>query len=718
MTGIVLSNGVSIELLGDGETFAGLGEVQIGGSIMRSGERPMFADIRTPDGVQMGNFRLTSFVNTQDSAKLIFDMDALAGGPMDWMLHEVRPRVNTVDWTRKFEAAADTKLILHLKPVTRVFGEQIFKGFSYEYSYSSDKHPIYKITDRGTWEVGGAAEGNEFWLRNSFAPSIYPIASCTQAYSTEWYLGSAMNSSVFQFLPWQTNLEGFSMTCHESGVLVTWASKAAHIRSLFEKRTGNNLIAHWHEHCGDLTSRFDTVPVEVLFSPGSGNRVDRLNQYHSVREAVAQELHDQVGFTRERVQTYAVIEEWGRAELVKYREVGLPQVLAAGVKKIYLANHFQNNMNVYGVGNMCCTIDYHVADSVGEQNLTDFCSAANKGGAEVEMWGNTALSTFGLTAFAADQPSEVLCPLSKAGSVMEMLASAADPFVRNPAGHMEADHYAPVFAQLNLLDRDVREYWLTHWKYAREQIGLNGIFLDSSFNLSSDKFHWVANPTAVRGAGGTADQTDLLGGSRPERETKPAIYSQYFAHLQLMAAMQKMGYSYCGEDVGVFGVHRASPPPGEQLTSLALWTDCLGEFDGSRLERDGQDPDSIFFKGLAYRMVWRLHWTVDKDELSWRQGGIRDHWDAPYQWQLDLLKIYNVVEGDMRDRTILKDEKGVVYRNGSKSVLWAFEDLSFPLPEGASVIELTRGTGLERNGSRLEALASHVYVIETQREAI
>jgi len=427
MSAIVLDNEIKIELL-DETVFHGLGGISYKGVPIRGSASPMFVDIRTPEGVQMADYTLKSCRQAGDSWLLEFGMSAQPGGTMDWMLHEVRPRLNTMGWGQKPQALTGTSLTLEIKAVTRPFGKSEAVGFSYQYHYQSESHKIYKIVDRSTWEIGGVAEGNEFWLRNSFAPSIYPIKSCTQRYSSEWYVPFAMNSSIFQFLPWQTQLEGFSLTCHGRGNLVTWASEVTHIRSLFEKHSGCNEIAHWHEHCGDLSDTFSTVPMEVLWIDGELDTVGRLNLYHEVRETVAEELHRQIGFRRERVTTYGVIEEWGPADLVKYRKFGERKLADAGIKTIMLANHFENNMNVYGVGNMCCTVDYKVAESVGEDNLTDFCKAANQDGISVEMWGNTALSTFGLKAWDKDHITSHLLPLPAEGSVLEMLEQAADPF--------------------------------------------------------------------------------------------------------------------------------------------------------------------------------------------------------------------------------------------------------------------------------------------------
>ena len=709
MNAIALNDSVDLEISTDSDKFLGLGGIRIGGVAVRNSLSPMFVDIRTPDGVQMTDFRLLDQYNMPDGVRFEFGMSAQPGGLMEWMLHEVRPRINTRGWGRGPESLGTTRLFLEIKPVERQFGGRSAVGFSYQYRYQSDEHRIYKITDRSSWEIGGAAGGNEFWLRNAFGQSINAVASCTQRFSSEWYVRSAMNSSIFQFLPWQTELEGFSLTCHVLGSLVTWASKVGHIRSLFEKQRGRDEIAHWHEHCGDLSNELSTLPMEVLWLEGQGtDPVDRLNLYHDVRETVAEELHRDIGFRRERIATYGVIEEWGTVDMARYRTHGEPKLAAAGVKRIFLANHFQNDMNVYGVSNMCCTLDYKVAESVGEQKLADFCAAANKDGIDVEMWGNTAVSTFGLKAWDQTASSDRLSPLPIEGSVMEMIRQADDPFVRNPAGHMEADHYAPVFAQLNLRDESVRKYWHKAWTYARRTLGLSGIFLDSSFNLSSDKFHWVANPTAHSGDGATADQTELLGKARPDDEPPAAILSQYMAHLSLIREMQKIGYVYCAEDIGVFGIHRAGPSITDLIETLPLWSDCLCTFDAEALRGTSADPNLIFFKALAYRMMWRLAWDMNKDELTWWQDGRRSELDEPTHWQLSLLSAFNTVENDMRHRTILPNEQGVQYKNGTTQILWTFEDLELEIPGEQEVTDILNGQTFTAC-SKLSVPGNHIY---------
>ena len=669
----------------------------------------MFVEIRNPSAVELLNYRLTRCEISAEKTVMRFSMEAREGGLMEWMVHEVRPRYNTADWTRGSKPAQDTVLEMELRPVQRIIGERSYSGFSYRYHYKSASIPVYKILDRGSWEAGGSALGNEFWMRNCFVPSITRLESAAQFYSTEWYIPGCANPSAFQFVPLQTELQGFTFTASTDGVLVTWASEVAHVRSLFEKPRGEEVMIHFHEHCGDLGHEFSTAPMEVLWSPGSRNRVDLANDYESVRQLVHETLHAQIGMRRERVTTFGHIEEWTPADVERYRELGLPKLLDAGTKTICLANHFENNMNTWGVGNFCATVDYKVADSVREESLRAFCEDARAGGATVQMWANTAISTLNLLFEKPGGDNARIRFLRREGSIMEAL-DRSKSFVRNASNAIEADHYAPEFAVLNLRDAAVREYWLRRWKAAHDEVGLGAIFLDSSFNLSSDKFHYIQNTEADQFSA-TPDQAHLLGFYRPPDEPPAAILSQYRAHLDLMVEMQRLGYVYGNEDLGVFGIHRHGPPVAARLENLFLWTDCLASFDPSAIKRAGRDPDAIYFRGLAYRMIWALHWDIARDRLSFRYGGLSCQEDEPRPDHLALLRVFNQVEPAMRERRILRDEAGVVYESPTHKVLWAFEDLSLPLLEGQSSRDIL-SSEIVHHGP-LSARKHRVYVIES-----
>jgi hypothetical protein len=699
---------LSFELVVQDGQFLGLGVISCGKSVLRSGRRPMFVEIRNPFAVELLNYRLTSCESSADNIFMRFSMEARENGLMEWMVHEVRPRYNTADWARGPRPAEDTILEFELRAVRRILEGREYLGFSYRYHYRSGSIPIYKILDRGTWEIGGSALGNEFWMRNCFVPPITRIESAAQFYSTEWYIPDCANPSAFQFLPLQTEFQGFTFTASSCGVLVTWPSEVAHVRSLFEKPRGEEVMTHFHEHCGDLGREFSSAPIEVLWSPGERSRVELANEHEAMRELVHETLHAQVGMRRERVTTYGQIEEWTPADIERYRTIGLPKLLEAGARTIYLANHFENNMNTWGVSNFCVTVDYKVAESVGEERLRAFCDDARAGGATVQMWANTAISTLNLLFEKRDGNSDRIRFLPREGSIMEALDRNTS-FVRNASNAIEADHYTPEFAVLNLRDRAVREYWLRRWRAAHDEIGLGGIFLDSSCNLSNDKFHYVQNTQADQFSA-TSDQAHLLGFFRPSTEPPAAILSQYRAHLELIAEMQRIGYAYCNEDLGVFGIHRHGPSTVARLDNLFFWSDCLASFDVPAIRQSGRDPDDVFFRGLAYRMVWTLHWDVPGDALSFRYGGITCEEDRPGAHHLALLSAYNEVEPFLRKRTILPNEAGVLYASGPRQVIWAFEDLSLPVDGSRSMRDVLSGEIIY--GAPFLASKHRVYVIE------
>ncbi|KYC41957.1 hypothetical protein WA1_18240 [Scytonema hofmannii PCC 7110] len=706
---ITFANGISLELVTHNDEFLGIGQIKAGNNLLRSGRRPMFVEICNPSAVTLCNYTIAQQNITSILVQLKLSMHYREGGLMEWMLHTVRNRYNTSDWTAEPQKATDTVLWLEIRPVTRSIGDRKYVGLSYQYRYQSQSIPIYKILDRGTWELDGRAVGNEFWMRNSFAPSIAPINSVEEFYSTEWYLPSAKNPNVFQFIPLQTALQGFTFTSGRSDTLVTWATKVSHIRSLFEKPHGVDEIIHWHQHCADLGQELVTSPMEVLWAPGELDRVGQTNAYEAVRELVHETLHTDIGMRRERITTYGLIEQWDNANFKQYTEVALPKLLESGVKMVALANHFQNNMNTFGVGNMACTIDLKVADSVGEENLRNFCHKTKAGGAIVQMWGNTALSTFGLKQWERNGAKNRLDYLPKEGSIMEAIERSQDPFVRNPSNAIEADHYTPVFAVLNLRDPVIREYWLKRWKQAHDEIGLEAIFLDSSTNLSSDKFHFIQlADTSLRNATSNAQQLFTY---RPAKNSPSTILSQYHAHLKLMTEMQTIGYRYCGEDIGVFGVHRTGPSLLAKLNYLPLWMDCLTDFDTLTLQKAGVDPNDIFFRGLAYRMMWYVFWDIKTEQISFNYGSVRGDFDKPNTWHISLFKVFNKVNDLMINREILPNEQGVVYRTARQQVLWAFHNFNFKLP-GSSVVR-DETTGKSWQTHRLQAIKHHVYYVTT-----
>lgn len=678
-----LNNGVEIDVIyKDRLFFEGIGKVSAKGTLLRNAERPMFVDITNPDGIQLFDYRVVDSTISEREMRFRLRASVRHEGTMEWMLHTVRNRKNLADWTKPQEEAVDTEIEMIILPVSRKAGGFNLSGISYQYRYKSASVPIYKLLDRGSWEINGSALGNHFWMRNGVVDSIVQFDSKDKFYSTEWFLPGISNPNIFQFHPLQTQLQGFTFTGTESGALITWANRVSHIRSLFEKWRGSHEIIHFHEHCNDLALEFETAPIEVLWCDQVHTYVDHANLYEQVRELVHEQLHNQIGMRRERVTTYGIIEEWTEPDFDRYRERGVAKLVDVGVKKIFIPNQCQNTMNTWGVSNMCCNVDFKISESVGESKLKQFCDAAKQGGAKVEMWGNTAISTLTELFSHRDGRKKGVDFLPYEGSIMQVIDKAESPWIRNPSNAIEADHYAPRFLALNLRDQNIRSYWMKQWKHFHDNIGIDGIFLDSSFNMSSDKFHFQQWLGDRNWQGATLDQKDLLGKYRPEQEPAKVIHTMYHAHLDWVVEMQKMGYSYCGEDLGIFGINRTGPNVQTRVGNMFMWQDSYCDFDETALKDLGYEPFDVFFKGLAYRLMWKVYWDIEKDV-------VRIGTEDPRAFK--LIRIFNDVESFMFNRVILDGETGVTYSQGNTRLLWAFGEVEYFLGKTCKVKNLISG---------------------------
>lgn len=696
-----LFHGFDIEFKYAGDYFIGIGNVKVNGVSLRSSKLPMFCQILTPEAIELVNYKLANKSTSAESVQMDFTVQKQLGNTMEWMLHTVRNRRNMTDWTKGPEDSPGTSVSLVLKPVERKLSDKInAKGFSYQYKFKSDKLAIYKITDRATWEMGGMASGNELWMRNGVVDCIKSFSEPDEFYSTEWYLPNIANPNIFQFHPFQTQFQGFTFTSAKEGTLITWTPKVAHIRSLLEKWRGYNEIVHFHEHCNDLANEFESAPMEVLWVPGELDFVGRANLYNLVREMVHEQLHKEAGLNRERITTYGVIEEWGEPDMDRYREKGLTRLKEAGVKTVFIPNQCQNDMNTWGLSNMCCNVDFKISETVGEDKLKKFCQAAKEGGVRIEMWGNTAISTTTERFMHHDGRKKGIEFLPYKGSIMEVIERAEAPFIRNASNAIEADHYTPRFCALNLRDKDICDYWLKQWKYFHDEIGIEGIFLDSSFNMSSDKFHHAQFDGSKGWGGATLDQKGVTGKYRPASEPPKLIQTQYHAHLSLVAQMQKDGYHYCGEDMGVFGVNRTGPDMMDRISSLPLWADCYCDFNEDVARKAGFEPMDLFFRGLAYRMMWKVYWNIRLDKLYLGT-------ENPFAYK--MIKIFNQVNDFLYNREILDGEKGVLYSKDGTSVLWAFTNFDFQLNTKATAKNLVAGKDV--SGKSIKAEKNRVYLI-------
>ena len=267
----------------------------------------------------------------------------------------------------------------------------------------------------------------------------------------------------------------------------------------------------------------------------------------------------------------------------------------------------------------------------------------------------------------------------------------------------------------------VFDAFVAAWKRAYETLGIRGLFIDSSFNMSSDKWHFAAIAEPERAGGATLDQADLLGFSRPAQEPPAAMLSQYPAYLALLRAFQEIGYRISGEDLGLFTIARSGPGIALRLGSLPLWTNSLCEFDQKELQTAGvTDTDAVFFRGLSVGMMWHLFWNVPTGKLSWNHAAVRGDFDEPTAWQLKTLAAYNEAYPILcaNQRELLPSETApgeigaTLWRDPQtgQRVLWAWEEMCVPLERPHRVRALGENAPVTMTDS-LCAKPLHVYLL-------
>jgi hypothetical protein len=103
------------------------------------------------------------------------------------------------------------------------------------------------------------------------------------------------------------------------------------------------------------------------------------------------------------------------------------------------------------------------------------------------------------------------------------------------------------------------------------------------------------------------------------------------------------------------------------------------------------EPDDAFFRGLAFRVMWKLYFHISSREVTFRISGAKSDADRPSAWHTRLLAAYSEVLPAMRSHRVLPNEAGVRYESEGETVLWAFGEghLDFDGPREA--VELLSG---------------------------
>jgi len=535
-------NRISVEILKDGDVFGGIGQVKLGRRKLRSAELPILPLITTPNGFEVVRLEFEGIEKADDCVVLNLRPYVVPRGRMEWLCCDGQDRWQVGTWGDEPRRDRGGMMQLTLRAEQQTLGGTDFVGFSYAYRFHSRKYHAYRIQDRSTWELGGGATANDFWMAAPFSPPRKTIQNKDDSYSTAWHTRGEELTQLQQFLPFFTVLQGFTFQFDKQTLLVTTFDDVFHCQSLFQKESGRNNLVHWHQLCGDLSGCLEFPAHLVLCSdePVAGE-AGRVDQYCAIRQELEGRQRSSTGVLR----TGAVASSWMEAAdgCEKSMEHGLDALAKARMKRVYVPDLM-----------LTCA------------PKKDTVRARKEAARAVER----------ITEHARARGIEIsLCldDCCREWLVADSLADDED----YPAGHE--------LVAAALRDDECRAFLMRHMRRIRSDFSVEALFASNMLDGLSDQFDWVGPPGRGRIA-----------------RSPGTIRSLAMKRLRLVADLQQMGYRCLSWGAGELATPGLEPP--YNVDSEFMFRDKILRFPHEAVAAGDRDPLEVYFRGCANRLSY------------------------------------------------------------------------------------------------------------------
>jgi len=655
-------NGVSVDVLRSDGVFDGLGVVRAGRRKLRSDELPILPLIRTPDGQEAARLELRHVEPVDGGLRLTMLPFMQRSGMAEWRGDDGRQRWDVADWGGEPVCDRGGLLELTLRPVSRQLGGVAFEGFSYAWHYRSRKYPIWRIHDRGTWELGGYAAGNRFWMRGPFNPPRVTLRKAERYTTAGWSRPDADAPSVRQFQPLMTSLQGFAFQFDAQGLLVTVPEALCHCRSMFQKAAGANYFVHWHQLCADLSGSVAFPAMQVLYAGDTAaDESARVDQYCGVRHDLETTFRTECGQAMPRGAISGVLHS-DAATRVREFERGLDALVHAGCRHVL---------------------------------MPDILAGAAPRDPTPERAATALRRVRGVIDRAHRRSVRVGIPLHETCRPWVMQGCATDDPPETRPGDL------PVQA---LLHRDAADLMLTHMQSLRSVLAPDILYcrqacLGAIHELNTD---WPGPPRPTRGRGQ---------GSQDPRfaETGGLVRSLQGTHLSMQSALHRIGYTCL--PVGLVGMGGTLPDSACAHVEGAefMYRDALPSFPLRNLTAAGIDPFQAWFRACA----WRAGYVVPCQANQSVRGGLPTWWRKPYA-AVNLA--FQSVHDYMLSSHALPRGRGVIWSDGDGevSVLWTFAEMRWKVQRSDVVFDVLGSRALRPEKRTLNLPPWRIYMVQTE----
>ncbi|MHC4479882.1 MAG: hypothetical protein ACYS1C_02795 [Planctomycetota bacterium] len=660
-------NGMSVEVLKRDGAFGGLGQVKFRRRKLRSAELPIMPLIATPDGYEVSRLQFEDVQKAKDSLTLDLAPFVRRRGRMEWVCCDGQDRWNVGPWDGEAEKDRGGLVRMVLSAVTRTIGGVEFVGFSYSYKFRSRKYRIYRIHDRATWELGGYATANSFWMQGPFNEPQKTIRNKDDGFSTSWCRLAEEAVELQQFLPLFTALQGFTFQFDRQNLLVTAFEAPFHCRALYQKNAGQNYFVHWHQLCDDLSGCLEFPALQVLCAEvPDADKTELVNCYCAVREELQGHYADQSGIVREPAVVSGRLEV-GEPPSAAALERGLNELARAGCERVYVPGLMR------ALGRAATA-----RSQEARERAARFLEHAHHRGVQVAV---------SLTDCCAPWLVAALAPEGQ-----EEPSAAVGP---------------PAVPAQGLRDASGQAALLDHLRRLRSELSVDALFARSSLDGIAEEFdwRWPAEPDDA-----PAPSTPAIGA--PDFDEKAGqIRSFHERSLELVASLQRLGYKCTLSGAGALGAP-AGPLDLQLLDgSEFILRDGVLEFPYDSVADSRREPEDVYFRGCANRLAFVLVYEGGGGV----SGKLAEWWDTE---QTAINNAYHAVREHMERSRHLPQGRGVLWRGADPDVqvLWCYKCFEWAVGEEAEVFDVMASVPIEPEEGRFAPRPFTVYLVQNARE--
>lgn len=673
---VSFDNGIQVEILKRGSEFAGIGHVKLRRRKLRSAGLPIMPLIRTPDGYEVSRLEFQDIERARGSVTVTLTPHVARYGRMEWVCCDGEDRWNVDSWGQPAERDRGGTLRLALQAVSRNIAGVDFVGFSYSYKFRSRKYRVYRIHDRATWELGGSAAGNSFWMDGPFNEPHKTFGNKGDSFTTAWCRPGGGPVQLQQFLPLFTMLQGFAFQFDRQNLLVTAFEAPFHCRSLFQKSAGHNHFVHWHQLCGDLSNCLEFPALQVLCADvPTDDLTERANQYCAIREELQRQFAEQCALTREGVVVSGRIAavESSAAEALQR---GLDELARAGCKRVF-APALMHTLGPRDDG-AAPRPSPRQSEQDAYRRVAHFVEHAHQRGMEVAASLADCCAPWLLAATFAEQAAGGSADSQPDADGEELLARA-------------------------LRDKACGEFVRGHLRRVRRAVGVDAVFADSLLGGIADQFHWAGAAEAERPPGARAASP----ASADLEQDLGSIRSLHGPAVGLIAALQAMGYKCPLAGPGGLAAASARLSHGVLRGREFMFRDRVIEFPYEEVAASEVHPLEAYFRGCANR----LSYAAVYDATRGATGRLASWWKQEYA---AVNKAYHAVREHMEVSRLLPGDRGVVWTGPDPDVrvLWCYKSFVWSAGDGADAFDVTVSKRIALQEGQFAPQPLRVYLVQ------